>query len=58
MKVNGTHVHAVYENMRSTLFHVCCRRVDIFPNNINFTHRLIQGSGTFLAKGAMKPIYF
>jgi len=39
MKVNETHVHAIYVNTKgTTLFQVCCRLVLIFPINFNFTH--------------------
>jgi len=46
MKMNGTHVHAVYEKMMTPscsmlciiLFQVCCRRINIFLINFNFTY--------------------
>jgi len=38
MKVNGTHVHAVYKNLDVGYYtiSVSCRRVCIFPIYLNF----------------------
>jgi len=40
VKVNGTHVHAVYEKIEVLLFQVCCRRINIFLNDFNFTYTM------------------
>ena len=39
MKVNETHEScSLWEDKGTTLFHVCCRRVNVFPINFNFTY--------------------
>ena len=40
MKVNETHVHTVYAktNDKTSLFQVCCGRINIFPINFNFEY--------------------
>jgi len=39
IKVNETHVQVVlWEDIGTALFQVCCRRVNLFPNNFHFTY--------------------